>query len=59
MGIHRCLGLNFARLQIAIAFEELLAVATNFRLVDGSEVPRQMGVTYNSPTALRLAFDRR
>ncbi len=35
-GIHRCLGAHFARMQLAIAFDELLARATNFRLKDGS-----------------------
>ena len=32
LGIHRRLRVAFARIQIAIAFEELLAAATNFRL---------------------------
>jgi cytochrome P450 len=59
LGIHRCLGLNFARIQLAIAFEELLKVTTDFRLKPGSEIPRQMGVPLNSPAALHLEFDRR
>jgi hypothetical protein len=53
------LGLNFGRLQIAIAFEELLAQATNFRIEQGAEVPRLMGVPYNSPSSLPLACDKR
>jgi cytochrome P450 len=57
-GVHKCLGLHFARLQLAIAFEELLAGATNFRLLDG-EIRRQVGVPLNSPSELRIAFDRR
>jgi cytochrome P450 len=32
LGIHRCLGQSFARIQLAIAFEELLKRATSFRL---------------------------
>jgi cytochrome P450 len=56
LGPHRCLGLNFARLQIQIAFEELLAVTTNFRVKE--EPHRQAGVTFNSPTELHLLFDR-
>jgi cytochrome P450 len=59
LGIHRCLGLNFARIQLAIAFEELLKVATNFRLKPGVEITRQMGVPLNSPSELWLLFDRR
>jgi cytochrome P450 len=59
LGIHRCLGLNFARIQLAIAFEELLAVMTNFRLKPGVEISRHMGVPLNSPVALHLEFDRR
>jgi cytochrome P450 len=59
MGIHRCLGLNFARLQITLAFDELLKVATNFRLAEGKPLPRQTGVTLNSPTEMHLVFDRR
>jgi cytochrome P450 len=59
LGIHRCLGLNFARIQLAIAFEELLKLTTNFRVKPGVEIPRQMGVPLNSPEVLRLEFDRR
>lgn len=59
LGIHRCLGLNFARIQIAIAWEELLKQATNFRLRPGTDVPRQAGVSYNSPHTLHLVFDKR
>jgi cytochrome P450 len=58
-GIHRCLGLNFARLQISYAFDELLKVTTNFRLVEGKAVPRHSGIGFNSPTELPLTFDRR
>jgi cytochrome P450 len=59
LGIHRCLGLNFARIQLAIAFEELLKQTTNFRLKPGAEIPRHMGVPLNSPAVLTLQFDRR
>ncbi len=59
MGIHRCLGSNFARIQLAIAFEELLAQVKNIRLTPGAEIPRQMGVPFNSPEVLHLKFDRR
>ncbi|HVV20014.1 MAG TPA: cytochrome P450 [Pseudonocardiaceae bacterium] len=58
-GVHKCLGLHFARIQLAVAFDELLARATNFRLVRPQDIRRQMGVPLNSPYALRLAFDSR
>ncbi|WP_328609691.1 cytochrome P450 [Amycolatopsis sp. NBC_00345] len=56
-GIHRCLGLHFARVQLAIAFEELLARTTNFRLADGAEISRQVGLSLNSPHRLDVTFD--
>jgi len=59
LGIHRCLGLNFARIQLSIAFEELLAVTKNFRLTPGAPMPLQMGIPLNSPDLLHLQFDRR
>lgn len=59
VGVHRCLGLNFARIQLAMAFEELLAQATNFRLKEGVEIRRQGGVCFGSPESLHLTFDKR
>jgi len=59
LGIHRCLGLNFARIQLSIAFEELLAATQNFRLTPGAPMPLQMGIPLNSPDLLHLQFDRR
>ncbi|MFI6031795.1 cytochrome P450 [Amycolatopsis magusensis] len=57
-GIHHCLGLHFARLQLAIAFEALLARATGFHLAPGAEIPRQVGLSLNSPCRLDLRFGR-
>ena len=37
LGIHRCLGSHFARIQIATAFDELFSQITNLRFVDSSE----------------------
>jgi cytochrome P450 len=54
---HR-LGVAFARIQIAIAFEELLAAATNFRLAPDADIPRYTGSLLTSPSVLRLEFDR-
>jgi cytochrome P450 len=58
VGVHRCLGLNFARIQLGIAFEELLAQATNFRVKPDMEIPRQIGVPFGSPSRLWLTFDK-
>ncbi|MFD1541047.1 cytochrome P450 [Nonomuraea guangzhouensis] len=58
-GVHRCLGQHFARIQLMIAFEELLKQATNFRLEEGADIPRQAGVPFGSPAKLHLTFDRR
>lgn len=59
LGIHRCLGQSFARIQLAVAFEELLARATNFRLKEGAEIRRLAGVSLGTPKELLLTFDRR
>lgn len=59
LGIHRCLGQSFARIQLAIAFEELLNRATNFRLKEGAEIRRLVGVGLGTPEELLLAFDKR
>lgn len=59
IGVHRCLGLTFARIQLAIAFEELLARTTNFRLMPGAELHRQVGVPFGSPAQLWVTFDKR
>jgi cytochrome P450 len=58
-GTHRCLGAHFARIQLEIAFDELLARATNFKLKVGLEVPRLAGEPLGSPARLHLTFDRR
>jgi cytochrome P450 len=57
-GIHRCLGLHFARLQIEIGVTELLSRATNLRVPDGIQVELSNGVIY-TPELLPLEFDRR
>lgn len=59
IGVHRCLGQSFARIQLAIAFEELLARATNFRLKEGVEIHRHTGVGWGTPEHLWLTFDKR
>jgi cytochrome P450 len=57
MGIHRCLGSNLARLQIQVAFDELLARVTRLRIAPGAEISISAGVT-RMPETLPLVFDR-
>jgi hypothetical protein len=54
----RSMMLGFARTLVAVAFEELLVVATNFRLKPGTDRPRYMGPLLSSPPVLPLEFDR-
>jgi cytochrome P450 len=58
MGVHRCIGLHFARLQIQIAFEELFARVTNLRVPAGEHVEVATGVVL-SPERLPIEFDAR
>lgn len=44
LGPHRCIGLHFARLQIEIGFQELLARITNIRVPAGEQVKTATGV---------------
>jgi cytochrome P450 len=57
MGIHRCLGSNLARLQIQVAFGELLARVTGLRVAPGERVSISPGVT-RMPESLPLVFER-
>lgn len=57
-GIHRCLGQHFARLQLEIAFDRLLARVTNFRVKPGTTVKEAVGVSNRAPEELHLLFDR-
>jgi cytochrome P450 len=56
MGVHRCIGLHFARMQIEIAVRELLARVTNLRIPAGEPVEMATGVV-QSPERLPLEFD--
>jgi cytochrome P450 len=58
IGLHRCLGLHFARLQIAIAFEELLPRVTNIRIAPGAHIEASHGVIL-APESLPIEFDIR
>jgi cytochrome P450 len=56
IGIHRCLGLHFARLQIEVGIEEFLSAVTNVRIPDGVEVELSSGVIL-TPENLPIEFD--
>jgi cytochrome P450 len=57
LGLHRCLGAHFARIQIAIAFEELFRRITNLSLADPDTDVRWAAGIANGPEILLLAFD--
>jgi cytochrome P450 len=58
LGIHRCIGMHLARVQMAVAMEELLARITNLRLaVPAAEITWAPGIA-NCPHAVPLRFDR-
>jgi cytochrome P450 len=58
VGIHRCLGSNLARLQIRVAFEELLSRVQNIRIADGAQIEFAPGIA-RQPVTLPVEFDRR
>jgi cytochrome P450 len=57
LGIHRCLGSHFARIQIAIAFDELFKRVTNLRFADPAAEVRWAAGIANGPEGLDLLFD--
>jgi cytochrome P450 len=56
-GVHRCIGSNLARLQIEVAYDELLRQVTNLRLAGDAEVVWMPGNS-NALHAVNLEFDR-
>jgi cytochrome P450 len=44
MGIHRCIGMHLARMQIKVSIDEFLKRATNVRLAPGAAPRRRPGV---------------
>jgi cytochrome P450 len=58
LGIHRCIGQHFARLQLEIAVNRLLARLTNFAVVPGTEIKETAGITRLAPEKMLISFDR-
>ncbi|MFE3546402.1 cytochrome P450 [Nocardia sp. NPDC059177] len=58
IGIHRCVGRHFARMQLDIGITRLLDRLTGFRLAPGTEVQRSVGISVGAPRELHLRFDR-
>jgi cytochrome P450 len=58
LGPHRCIGMHFARLQIEIAFSELLSRVTNLRIPKDAHVQTAVGIVL-SPEHLPVTFDVR
>lgn len=58
LGIHRCVGMHLARVEIAIAFEELLARITNLKFDgDPADLKWAPGIA-NCPDRTPLTFDK-
>lgn len=55
-GVHHCIGSNLARLQIRIAFDELLNRTQGIRLANPSEPIRFTGGTSREPVSLPITF---
>lgn len=57
LGLHRCLGVHFARIQIAVAFEELFKRVTNLRFANPDAAVHWAPGIANGPEGLDLVFD--
>jgi cytochrome P450 len=56
-GVHRCVGSHLARLQIEVAFDELLSRISNIRLAPGTEPVWVPGVD-NCLREVPIEYDR-
>jgi cytochrome P450 len=57
VGIHRCIGQHFARMQLEVAFNRLLARLANFAIVPGTTVKETHGITPLAPEEMFLSFE--
>ncbi|WP_443478737.1 hypothetical protein ACLIMP_18130 [Novosphingobium aerophilum] len=55
-GIHKCLGMHLARLELQIAVEEFVTTLPEFRIKDGFKVPYYVGNILHVPD-LHLQWD--
>jgi len=58
IGIHRCLGQHFARLQLEIGVSRLLGRLSNFRIAPGTTIREASGISIKAPEEMHLEFDR-
>lgn len=58
LGIHRCLGIHLARLQVRVAISELLDRITNLHLAPGAVLTRRPGIS-RVFDELPILFDKR
>ncbi|BCJ55372.1 cytochrome P450 [Actinoplanes sp. NBRC 14428] len=59
VGIHRCIGQHFARLQLEVAVDRLLRRLTNFAVAPGTTITETVGVVALAPERMLLTFDSR
>jgi cytochrome P450 len=57
VGIHRCLGIHLARLELRVALQEILGRLDDIQLA-GSPVHFRNGVVTRGPESLQLSFSR-
>jgi cytochrome P450 len=57
VGVHRCLGQHFARLQLEIAVNVLLSRIRNIQIAPGTTVKETIGITPLAPEEMYLSFD--
>jgi cytochrome P450 len=58
LGIHRCVGMHLARVEIAVAFEELLSRITNLRFDGDPDSLKWAPGVANCPDRVPLTFDK-
>lgn len=56
-GVHMCIGMHLARMEMRIAVERLLDRLPNLRLDPDGNDPHIHGQTFRSPTSLPVLFD--